>query len=173
MTRIYTDLVAERFEFCQALVLRFGIAARQIRPAAAADQERITGKNSIFEEQTHSVLGMARGVDDLERLLAKLDFVAVVDAQIDIRRVRGAVHDNVYAIALAHDFARGVMVRVGVRVDGVKQFCFEEFRQSDIIVGFVDLGVDDNADFLLGASQEIRQATCGTNLLEENFLTSH
>src|SRR4030095_10245967 len=128
MTRIYADVIAEYFEFCETLILRFGIATRQIRPAAATDQQRITGKKSIFEEQTHGVLRMTWSVYDLQRLPAKLDFIAVVDAQIDIGRVCGAVHDDFDAIALAHDFARGVMVRVGMRIDGVKQFCFEEFR---------------------------------------------
>ena len=109
----------------------------------------------------------------VQRLLAELDFIAVVDTQIDIRRVGGAMHDDFYTVALAHDFARRIVVGVRMSIDGVKQFRFEEIGQSDVIVCFVDLGVDDNADFLLGASQEIRQATCGTNLLEENFLTSH
>ena len=92
MTGIHADVIAEYFEFCKTFVLRFGIATRQIRPSAAADQERITGKNSILEQQTHSVLGMARSVDDLERLLAESDFIAVIDAhdRYTGRRWRGA-----------------------------------------------------------------------------------
>ncbi len=65
---------------------------------------------------------MAGGMDDFEHLPAEWDRLAVFDASIDVRRVRGPVHDDLDAEALAHDLARRIMVRMGVGVDGVDNF---------------------------------------------------
>ena len=71
MTRIDADLSSEALQYRQALILRFGVSAGQIRPSAAADQQRITGKNAIFEQQTRRVLGVAGCVNDIERCCPK------------------------------------------------------------------------------------------------------
>jgi hypothetical protein len=41
---------------------------------------------------------------------------------------------------------------MGMGVDGVKDGRSEEAGQLDVIVGLVDLGIDDNTNLFLGAS---------------------
>ena len=41
------NLISKRFEFRQTVILPFGVPSREIGPAAATDEKRIAGKDSI------------------------------------------------------------------------------------------------------------------------------
>ncbi len=89
--------------------------------------------------------------------MAEFNLLSVFESYIHVGRLGGAVHDDLDAVALAHHFAGGIVVGMGVGVDGVKKLRPEETRQLDVVVGFVDLRVDDNANFPLLAAEDIRK----------------
>jgi hypothetical protein len=64
-------------------------------------------------------------------------------------------------------------IRMGVGVDGVKQFRRKEFRQGDVLLGLVELRIDDDALLFLRTAENVGKTTAGTYLLEERFITSH
>src|SRR4030095_12861383 len=112
-------------------------------------------------------------VNNFERLLAELNLIALFDTQVDVRRIRGPVHDNFNATALTQNFARRIVIGMGVGVDGVEEFWPQKFGYSNVIVGFVDFRIDNNTDFFLGATKNVGQTTGGPDLLEKDFLTAH
>ena len=83
------------------------------------------------------------------------------------------MHDAFDAVTIAQDFARRVVIGVGVGVDRVEQIRGEEFRQGDVLVCFGELRIDDDAFLFLGTPEEIRKATAGPYLLEKNLVTTH
>ena len=117
---IDADVVRKRLQYRQTFILRFGVSAGQIGPSAAADQQSITGENAILEQQTCRVLRVARCVDDIEQLLSEADLIAVLDGNVHIGRVGGAVHDYFNAEPFAHHFASGAMIGVRVGIDRVE-----------------------------------------------------
>ena len=167
------NLISEGFEFRQTVVLPLGVPSRQIGPAAAANQKRVTGKDSVSKQEAHGILGVTRRVDDFERQFAEFDLVAVVDSQVHVGRLGGAVHDDLGTVALAHYFAGGIMVGMGMGVDGVEDGGTEKTSQLDVIVGFVYFRIDDNTDVVLFAAEDIRETATGTDLFEKDFLASH
>jgi hypothetical protein len=65
------------------------------------------------------------------------------------------------------------MIGVGVGIDGVKQFRGKKFSELDVLFGFVELRIDNDALLFLGTAKEIRQAAARTNLLENNISRGH
>jgi hypothetical protein len=83
------------------------------------------------------------------------------------------VHDDLCTVALAHYFASGIVVGMGMGVDGVEDGRTEKTSQRDVIVGFVYFRIDDNAHVVLFAAENIREAATGTDLFEKDLLASH
>ncbi len=65
------------------------------------------------------------------------------------------------------------MIGVGVSIDRVEDLCLQKIGQADIMVGFVELGINDDADLLFGAAQDIGETSGRADLLEEDILTAH
>src|SRR5207244_11077296 len=109
------------------VVLLFGVATRKVRSTTTSDQQSVTGEDTIPEQETHGVLSVPGSVDNFERKLAEVDLLTVVDSQINVA-ICGAVHHDSNAVTFAHDLARGIMIGVGMSVDGVENRRPEEAR---------------------------------------------
>ena len=100
---------------------RLGVAGRQIGAPGAADQQRITGDDTVHGEQAHRVRGVARRVQRLQAKIADAQNFPVSEAKGRIGRRRGAVHDHGDRQKLAHGAAAGEMVGMGVGVGDIMQ----------------------------------------------------
>ena len=109
----------------------------------------------------------------LERLLAEMNLFAVLDSDIDIRGIGGAMHNDLDTVALTHELAGRVVIRVGMGIDDIEHLGAEEFDQAGVVVGLVDLWVDDDTKFVLGAAEHVGEAAAGTNLFKDGVVAAH
>jgi hypothetical protein len=65
------------------------------------------------------------------------------------------------------------MIGMSMGIDRVKQFRGKKFSQLDVLVGLVELRIDDDAFFFLRTAQEIRQAPARPDLLENDITCAH
>ena len=114
-------------------------------------------------------MSVSGSVDHFDRLAAERNDVSIFDRQVDVGRIGGFVHDHLDAMLLAQHLARGVMIGMGMGIDRVKQFGRKEFSQLDVLVGLVELRIDDDAFFFLRTAQEIGQAAARPDLLEDDI----
>ena len=83
------------------------------------------------------------------------------------------MHDDLCPVTLAHYFAGGIVVGMGMGIDGVEDGGTEKTSQFDVIVGFVYFGIDDHTHVVLFAAKNIRETAAGADLFEKDFLASH
>jgi hypothetical protein len=62
---------------------------------------------------------------------------------------------------------------MGMGIDCVKQFRGKKISQLDVLVGLVELRIDDDAFFFLRTTQEIGQAAARPDLLENDIACAH
>jgi len=97
-----------------------------------------------------------------DRLAAEINDVSIFDRHVDVGRIGGFVHDHFDAMLLAQHLARGVMIGMGMGIDRVKQFRGKKFSQLDVLVGLVELRIDDDAFFFSQDSPGDRTGTRST-----------
>jgi hypothetical protein len=112
-------------------------------------------------------------VEDLNGNFSTLDDAALVNSHIDIRGLGSAVHDDLDAEALAQNLASRTMIRVRMGVDRAEELRRKEASHLQILLHLIDLRIDDHADLLLVAPEDIREATARANLLENDSLIVH
>lgn len=112
-------------------------------------------------------------MQDADLQLSAANHISVIYPDIDVRRIGGAVHDHFSVDAVAQELARGHVVGVRVSIDRVKEAGRKGFREPQVFFDLILLGVDRDADFLLGATQDIGETAARSDLLEKGILLAH
>ena len=84
MRRVYDEIVGQRHHFQEeAFIHILRASARQVRPSALADKERVTGKDAVSGKDGYMVLRVPLRLDCLEGSVTDVQLIPIPQVHID------------------------------------------------------------------------------------------
>jgi hypothetical protein len=143
------------------------VPARKVRPAGAADEQRVPHHQPALDYQGDGVSGVSRCMDDVDGQLAQGEDVAVGDPTVDTLGTGQLVHDVLAAHLFGQLTTPGEVVRVGVGVHGQGDPESKLMEPFDVHLHMVEHRIDEQGLTALLIGHQIGLVVSRIELLEQ------
>ncbi len=154
----------------ETLIERSCIAARQIGPPRAANEQRIAGKHAVLDGNAHGIACMAGRVQRLQTQPADDQQFPALQAQIDEGRRARAMHHHRHPELASELLGCGEMIRVRVRIDEIADAQAVTRGERDVAVDLAELRINQCRGASLLAANHVRPASAGGDRLEKHSM---